>query len=181
MQESNHGKGTFGHRQESHRRNRQESHRRTAKKATVETAEAPIGQASAASGNARGRCAPPSTRSRGEPVEGDAPVKAVPAEPRAVVAHVQRACSPGLTRRCRCRAPGTSFHLRSNLQSSSWCVGSLTDLSPVKKHIIDEVSMITTEQLEAIYARCHELYPIQERTYESVRKLLCEHGVRAVP
>ena len=67
----------------------------------------------------------------------------------------------------------------SNLQEFFMVrVGSLTDLSLVKKHIIDSKSGMTpTEQLEAIYARCHELYPIQERTYESVRKLLCEHGV----
>ena len=58
-------------------------------------------------------------------------------------------------------------------------VGSLTDLSLVKKHIVDSKSGMTpTEQLDAIYARCHELYPIQERTYEEVRRLLGERGVR---
>lgn len=68
----------------------------------------------------------------------------------------------------------------SNLQEFFMVrVGSLTDLSLVKKHIIDSKSGMTpTEQLDAVYARCHELYPIQERTYESVRHLLGQHGVR---
>ena len=67
----------------------------------------------------------------------------------------------------------------SNLQEFFMVrVGSLTDLSLVKKHIIDSKSGMTpAEQLDAIYARCHELYPIQERTYESVRKQLCARGV----
>lgn len=67
----------------------------------------------------------------------------------------------------------------SNLQEFFMVrVGSLTDLSLVKKHIIDSKSGMTpVEQLEAIHARCRELYPIQERIYENVRKLLCEHGV----
>ena len=62
----------------------------------------------------------------------------------------------------------------SNLQEFFMVrVGSLTDLSLVKKHIVDSKSGMTpTEQLDAIYARCHELYPIQERTYEEVRRLL---------
>ena len=67
----------------------------------------------------------------------------------------------------------------SNLQEFFMVrVGSLTDLSLVKKHIVDSKSGMTpAEQLEAIYARCHELYPIQERTFEEVRRLLGEHGV----
>ncbi|MFR3092733.1 MAG: hypothetical protein ACLTMP_14220, partial [Eggerthella lenta] len=67
----------------------------------------------------------------------------------------------------------------SNLQEFFMVrVGSLTDLSLVKKHIVDSKSGMTpSEQLDAIYARCHELYPIQERTYESVRKQLCARGV----
>ncbi len=67
----------------------------------------------------------------------------------------------------------------SNLQEFFMVrVGSLTDLALVKKQIIDSKSGMTpAEQLDAIYARCHELYPIQERTYESVRRLLCEQGV----
>ncbi|MBC2889821.1 polyphosphate kinase 1 [Gordonibacter massiliensis (ex Traore et al. 2017)] len=68
----------------------------------------------------------------------------------------------------------------SNLQEFFMVrVGSLTDLSLVKKHIVDSKSGMTpTEQLDAIYARCHELYPIQERTYEEVRRLLGERSVR---
>lgn len=67
----------------------------------------------------------------------------------------------------------------SNLQEFFMVrVGSLTDLALVKKQIIDSKSGMTpAEQLDAIYARCHELYPIQEHTYESVRRLLCEQGV----
>ena len=68
----------------------------------------------------------------------------------------------------------------SNLQEFFMVrVGSLTDLSLVKKHIVDSKSGMTpSEQLDAIYARCHELYPIQERTFEEVRRLLGERGVR---
>ena len=68
----------------------------------------------------------------------------------------------------------------SNLQEFFMVrVGSLTDLSLVKKHIVDSKSGMTpAEQLDAIYARCHELYPIQERTFEEVRRLLGEHGVQ---
>ena len=47
-------------------------------------------------------------------------------------------------------------------------VGSLTDLSLLKKSIIDPKSGMTpAQQLDAIYARCHELYPYYEETYES--------------
>ena len=67
----------------------------------------------------------------------------------------------------------------SNLQEFFMVrVGSLTDLALVKKHIVDSKSGLTpAEQLAAIYARCHELYPIQERTFEEVRRLLRERGV----
>lgn len=67
----------------------------------------------------------------------------------------------------------------SNLQEFFMVrVGSLTDLSLLKKQIIDSKSGMTPlEQLDAIHARCHELYPIQERTFEQVRQLLCEQGV----
>ena len=67
----------------------------------------------------------------------------------------------------------------SNLQEFFMVrVGSLTDLSLVKKHIIDSKSGMTpTEQLDAIYERCHELYPAYERTYESLRSLLQEADV----
>ena len=49
----------------------------------------------------------------------------------------------------------------SNLQEFFMVrVGSLTDLSLVKKHIVDSKSGMTpSEQLDAIYARCRELYP----------------------
>ncbi len=57
-------------------------------------------------------------------------------------------------------------------------VGSLTDLQLVKKLIIDKKSGMTpTEQLDAIYARCHELYPYYERTYKKLNELLADEGV----
>ena len=67
----------------------------------------------------------------------------------------------------------------SNLQEFFMVrVGSLTDLSLVKKHIIDSKSGMTpAEQLDAVYERCHELYPAYERTYESLRSLLQEADV----
>ena len=54
----------------------------------------------------------------------------------------------------------------SNLQEFFMVrVGSLTDLSLLKKSIIDPKSGMTpAQQLEAIYARCHELYPYYEET-----------------
>ena len=56
----------------------------------------------------------------------------------------------------------------SNLQEFFMVrVGSLTDLSLLKKQVLD-----------AIYARCHELYPAQEQTYAEVRQALAAHGVR---
>ena len=49
----------------------------------------------------------------------------------------------------------------------------------LKKSIIDPKSGMTpAQQLEAIYARCHELYPYYEETYESVRALLAEQDIR---
>ena len=67
----------------------------------------------------------------------------------------------------------------SNLQEFFMVrVGSLTDLSLVKKHIVDSKSNMTpAEQLHAIYARTRELYPTYERTYEQVRSLLHEVGI----
>ena len=49
----------------------------------------------------------------------------------------------------------------SNLQEFFMVrVGSLTDLALIKKTIIDSKSGMTpSEQLDAVYARCHELYP----------------------
>ncbi len=68
----------------------------------------------------------------------------------------------------------------SNLQEFFMVrVGSLTDLSLVKKRIIDsKTNMTPSEQLDAIYERCHELYPIQEQTFAQVRDLLAEAGIR---
>lgn len=58
-------------------------------------------------------------------------------------------------------------------------VGSLTDLSLVKKAIIDtKTGWTPTQQLEAVYQRCHELYPIYERTYEQLRAELAAKGIR---
>ena len=67
----------------------------------------------------------------------------------------------------------------SNLQEFFMVrVGSLTDLALVKKHIIDSKSGMTpSEQLAAIYGRCRELYPIYERTYETLRGLLQKAGI----
>ncbi len=57
-------------------------------------------------------------------------------------------------------------------------VGSITDLSLIRENIVDTKSQMTpAEQLDAVYARCHELYPLQEQIYEEVRGLLADHGV----
>ena len=57
-------------------------------------------------------------------------------------------------------------------------VGSLTDLSIVNKHIRDTKSNMTPQQqLDAIYGRCHELYPIQERIFDQVEAKLAKGGV----
>ncbi len=68
----------------------------------------------------------------------------------------------------------------SNLQEFFMVrVGSLTDLSLLKKQVLDsKTGMTPAEQITAIHRRCHELYPIQEQTYEHVRTKLAEHGVR---
>ena len=70
----------------------------------------------------------------------------------------------------------------SNLQEFFMVrVGSLTDLSLVKKHIVDSKSNMTpSEQLRAIYLHCHELYPAYECTFEQVRLLLSKVGVTHV-
>lgn len=57
-------------------------------------------------------------------------------------------------------------------------VGSLTDLSIVNKHIRDtKTNMTPEEQLEAIYARCHELYPVQEEIFNKIEELLAKKRV----
>ncbi len=67
----------------------------------------------------------------------------------------------------------------SNLQEFFMVrVGSLTDLSLLKKSIIDPKSGMTpAQQLDAVYTRCHELYPYYEETYENLRGLLTAEGI----
>ena len=171
MQESNHGKGTFMD---------------TAKKATAETAEASIGQASAALAETRAdemRASIDEVEGASPSVEGDAPVKAP---------YLQNRELSWLTFNERVLDQGADETVplleRLNFISIFWSnlqeffmvrVGSLTDLSLLKKSIIDPKSGMTpAQQLEAIYARCHELYPYYEETYESVRALLAEQDIR---
>lgn len=68
----------------------------------------------------------------------------------------------------------------SNLQEFFMVrVGSLTDLSLIKKEIRDNKTLMTPEeQLNAIYQRCHELYPEQERIFLSIQDQLEEYGIR---
>ena len=68
----------------------------------------------------------------------------------------------------------------SNLQEFFMVrVGSLTDLSLLKKQVLDsKTGMTPAEQLSAIHKRCHELYPVQEQTYAEVREALAAHDVR---
>lgn len=158
----------------------------TAKKsATDTTTETPVGQAPVPLAETRAdemRASVDEVEGASPSVEGDAPAKAP---------YMQNRELSWLTFNERVLDQGADETVplleRLNFISIFWSnlqeffmvrVGSLTDLSLVKKHIIDSKSGMTpTEQLEAIYARCHELYPIQERTYETVRKLLCERGV----
>lgn len=67
----------------------------------------------------------------------------------------------------------------SNLQEFFMIrVGSLTDLSLLKTPIIDNKTGLTaTEQLSAIYKRCHELYPEYDKCYKQIRKELSQKGV----
>lgn len=67
----------------------------------------------------------------------------------------------------------------SNLQEFFMVrVGSLTDLALLGKRMYDTKSMMTpAEQLDAIYERCHELYPVQQRVFSEVRTRLAESGV----
>lgn len=68
----------------------------------------------------------------------------------------------------------------SNLQEFFMVrVGSLNDLSLVKKPIYDtKTGMTPQEQLDAIYERCHKLYPVQEHVYEVLRGELAQKGVK---
>ncbi len=67
----------------------------------------------------------------------------------------------------------------SNLQEFFMVrVGSITDLSLLKQTILDSKSGMTpAEQLDAIYARCHELYPYYEKCYLDLKKLLAKEGI----
>lgn len=68
----------------------------------------------------------------------------------------------------------------SNLQEFFMVrVGSLVDLSLLNKGIRDSKTLMTPEeQLEAIYARVRELYPIQESIYKQLEGELAEAGIR---
>lgn len=68
----------------------------------------------------------------------------------------------------------------SNLQEFFMVrVGSLTDLSLVNKELRDNKTQMTPdEQLRAIYDRCHELYPEQERIYNQIQEKLAERNIR---
>lgn len=68
----------------------------------------------------------------------------------------------------------------SNLQEFFMVrVGSLTDLALVKKELLDNKTLMTPhEQLEAIYDRCHELYPEQERIYTNILHQLEAYGIK---
>lgn len=67
----------------------------------------------------------------------------------------------------------------SNLQEFFMIrVGSLSDLSLLKKTIFDtKTGMSTKEQLSAIYRRCHELNPYYENCYETLRGELAKQGI----
>lgn len=156
----------------------------TAKKSTTSTAETPAGQAP----DALAETSADEMRASIDEVEGANP--SVEGEP-SKESYLQNRELSWLTFNERVLDQGADETVplleRLNFISIFWSnlqeffmvrVGSLTDLSLVKKHIIDSKSGMTpAEQLDAIYARCHELYPIQERTYESVRKQLCARGV----
>ena len=68
----------------------------------------------------------------------------------------------------------------SNLQEFFMVrVGSLTDLSLVDKDMRDNKTQMTpSEQLLAIYERCHELYPEEERIFNKIMGQLAECGIR---
>lgn len=69
---------------------------------------------------------------------------------------------------------------QSNLQEFFMVrVGSLTDLSLVKQELRDSKTLMTpAEQLEAIYRRCHDLYPEYERIYTKLQNQLAKKGLR---
>lgn len=67
----------------------------------------------------------------------------------------------------------------SNLQEFFMIrVGSLTDLSLVKKRIVENKTGLTpAEQLRVIYDRCHELYPLQESIFLQIKDLMHEENI----
>lgn len=68
----------------------------------------------------------------------------------------------------------------SNLQEFYMVrVGSITDLTLVKDTLIDNKSgMSPQEEIDAINKECHRLYPIQEKTFESINAKLAKKGIR---
>ena len=70
----------------------------------------------------------------------------------------------------------------SNLQEFFMVrIGSLTDLSLLKKPVIDSrTGMTPLEQIEAVHERCRELYPLQEAAFQKLRRELAEKGMRHV-
>ena len=68
----------------------------------------------------------------------------------------------------------------SNLQEFFMVrVGSLTDLSLVKKELRENKTLMTPdEQIKAILDRFHELYPEQERIFERIQEQLAKEGIR---
>ncbi len=69
---------------------------------------------------------------------------------------------------------------QSNLQEFFMVrVGSLTDLSLLQSDVRENKTHMTPdEQLDAIYDRCHQLYPFAERIYDDITQELTTHGVR---
>ena len=145
----------------------------TAKKSTTSTAETPAGQAP----DALAETSADEMRASIDKVEGANP--SVEGEP-SKESYLQNRELSWLTFNERVLDQGADETVplleRLNFISIFWSnlqeffmvrVGSLTDLSLVKKTIIDSKSgMTASEQLDAIYARCHELYPYYEQTYE---------------
>ncbi len=68
----------------------------------------------------------------------------------------------------------------SNLQEFFMVrVGSLTDLSLVKKELRENKTLMTPdEQIKAIHERCHELYPEQERIFTDIQARLAKEGIK---
>lgn len=69
---------------------------------------------------------------------------------------------------------------QSNLQEFFMVrVGSLTDLSLLNGDLRENKTHMTPdEQLDAIYDRCHQLYPYAGRIYDDITRALASYGVR---